>query len=143
MLTNGELWAALEATSRRFRDLKKQFEEFAMSVQGHLMDQESPLKPLKVTYAKDANHFEIAFADRTFDFVFSLTTPAGQKSVVGSVQAYSKVDIPEKKITHIGGFTFRPNGEADMKYGTDPIYITAPTGGSYLVLHFLNEGFSK
>lgn len=143
MLTNGQLHDAVATNSRRYADLKAKFAEFTTIVSTNLTRPDFPVRAITVKPMLDANLVEIGFAGRTLQLYFSAAIPEESQMLMGSVQAYIVRKLPKEESVHVDGFSFKPNGESNIKIEGDLLYVTWDLGAIYLALHLLNESLRK
>lgn len=145
MLVSSNLSDSLQATSRHYANLKKNFAEFVESLEKGLGQPNSIVEGLSVKPNLDITQVEIAFVGRAFQLVFSVAIAEEKHRPIGVVRCYSLVEYPEKKVIDTGGFTFKPNGESNLKDSdNDWLYVNhdwaARCIGMYLVHEALRKG---
>ena len=145
MLTNGQLHEILAAVSLRHNSLKAKFAEFAKHLETALPKDDYLVKGISVKTVLESDYVELRFAGRVLKFVFTSLVPEAQHKLVGSVQCYLVVDTPERKLVEVGGFTFKPSGESDIKPppDNDPIHVNFDTSALYIALNLIHEALSK
>lgn len=145
MLVSSNLSNSLQATSRHYANLKKNFAEFVASLEEGLGHPNSIVEGLSVKPNLDINQAEITFVGRSFRLVFSVAIAEEKYRPIGVVRCYSLVEYPETTLIDTGGFTFKPNGESNLKDSdNDWLYVNhdwaARCIGMYLVHEALRKG---
>jgi hypothetical protein len=145
VLTNNQLHETLAAVSRRHNDLKAQFADFANLIEARFTKPDFFVKGITVKPVLDSNYIEVGFAGRMLHFVFSSFIADPDGALVGLVHCYLVLDVPEKKLMPLRGFSFKPDGESDILNPEDgrPLCISSDTTAIYLALHLINESLSK
>lgn len=144
MLVSRNLSDSLNATSRHYATLKTKFAEFVKHLENGLGHPGSILEELSVAPSLDTNQVDINFVGRAFRLVFSVAIAEQEHRPIGVVRCYSFVEYPEKKLIDTCGFTFKPNGESNLKDSdNDWLYVDHDWAARCICMHLIHESLTK
>lgn len=144
MLTWNQLHLRLEGASNRHAQLAAKFQSFAKFIEEQVTAEHFHIKGISASLQLDKGYFTTTFAGRTVRYTFSSTT-SENGTLIGTVACDLLKEHPEKTLISVGGFTFTPNGQTNLKdpEDGDPIIIDSDTPALYVGLHFIHESLSK
>ena len=132
----------LTGTSTRYAALQNTFTNFALLIEAKIPASYGELG-IVIKPRNEYGFFTATFAGHTLFFVF--TTSSLNELLQGRVNCYLQRDFPDTARILIGGFTFKPNGETDLKDADndDMMDISTGFGAIAVTLHFIDLAMSK
>lgn len=142
MLSNNDLHSALRSTSSRHDALVKKFNEFDRLVEATVTPEQFSIPNIEFERELAArNGFALTFAGRKIYFIFRSGITSPNTTVRGHVDCYLSPDFPREEVDHLGGFSFKPNGETDMQdpETEDQLFLDWDESALHISLHFIHE----